>query len=223
MSKTNIRQWGFLVATAIAFGVSGWALGQASRGSGSSPAVAHDDTPAPHTLFAGGPIVALGKDGRVTLHADNESLSWVLAEIDRQAGAHVTAMNVASTDADHGTTVPAQPRFTESAARPDDALARVLRGTEPERYDTLVQSLNGGAVSAETLKTLYQTDASPRVRLLAFEYAQESTEGDPAARRTELEAAHLLPDNVIAQAAGRALETLDRQAREAASQDASQR
>ena len=31
---------------------------------------------------------------------------------------------------------------TESAARPDDVLARVLRGSEPERYDTLVQSLN---------------------------------------------------------------------------------
>jgi hypothetical protein len=223
MNKQNIPQWAFLLATAIAFGASGWALGLLSRDSRSCPAVAHDDTPAPHTLFAGGPIVALGKDGRVTLHADNESLSWVLAEIDRQAGRHVTAMEGASMDADHGTTTPAQPRATERAARPDDVLARVLRGTEPERYDTLMQSLNGGDVSAETLKTLYQTDASPRVRLLAFEYAQESTEGDPAARRTELEAAHLLPDGVIAQAAGRALETLDRQAREAASQDASRR
>ena len=220
MSKANIRQWILIAATAIACGVLGWSLGQASRGSGSPHAAVHDDAPAPHTLFASGPLVAVAKDGRVTLHVDNESLSWVLAEIDRQAGTHVAASGTAPRDADPGTTVAARPKASQSMARPDEVLARVLRGSEPERYDTLVQSLNGGAVSAETLKTLYQTDASPRVRLLAFEDAQEATEGDPAARRSELEAARLLPDPVVADAAGRLLETLDRQAREAAQQDA---
>lgn len=220
MSRTNIRQWVLMAATAIAGGVFGWGLGQASRGA-KPPAVAHDEAPAPHTLFANGPLVAVGKDGRVTLHVDHESLSWVLAEIDRQAGAHVvTTLDKAPVAADRGATVAARPDAAESAVRPDEVLARVLRGSESERYDTLLQSLNGGALSADTLKTLYQTDASPRVRLLAFEDAQEATEGDPAARRTELEAARLLPDPVVAEAAGRLLEALDRQAREAAPQDA---
>ena len=220
MSKANIRQWVLMAATAIACGLLGWSLGQASRSSGSSHAAVHDGAPAPHTLFASGPLVAVAKDGRVTLHVDNESLSWVLAEIERQAGTPVAASRTAPSDADPGATVAARPNASESAARPDEVLARVLRGSEPERYDTLVQSLNRGAVSAETLKTLYQTDASPRVRLLAFEDAQEATEGDPVARRSELEAARVLPDPVVAEAAGRLLETLDRQAREAAQQDA---
>jgi hypothetical protein len=220
MSRTNIRQWALMAATALAGGLFGWSLGQASRGA-KPPVVAHDETPAPHTLFANGPVVAVGKDGRVTLHVDHESLSWVLAEIDRQAGAHVTALDKAPVAADRASAVAERPNATESAVRPDEVLARVLRGSESERYDTLLQSLNGGALSAETLKTLYQTDASPRVRLLAFEDAQEATEGDPAARRAELEAARLLPDPVVAEAAGRLLETLDRQAREAAPQDAS--
>jgi hypothetical protein len=180
MSKANIRQWILMASTAVGFGALGWGLGQASRVSGPPPAVAHDDTPPPHTLFATGPLVAVAKDGRVTLHVDHESLSWVLAEIDRQAGAPVTAMDAAPKAAARGPAVAQQPPASEPAARPDDVLARVLRGTEPERYDALVQSLNGGAVSVDTLKTLYQTDASPRVRLLAFEDAQEATEGDPA-------------------------------------------
>lgn len=218
MSKANFRHYGFMLVAGLACGALGWSLGQSGR---SSPAkVAHDDTPAPHTLFASGPVIVVTKDGRVTLHVDNESLTWVLTEIDRQAGAKGAVKEVAAMNADHSMSAVVPPRATACDARPEDVLARVLRGSEAERYDTLVQSLNGGAVSAETLKTLYQTDASPRVRLLAFEDAQEATEGDPAARRSELEAAHLLPDPVVAAAAGRLLETLDRQAREAAQQDA---
>jgi len=224
MSRTNIRQYGIMVVAALACGALGWSLGQSSR----RPAtVAHDDKPAPHTLFASGPVIDVTKDGRVTLHVDHESLSWVLAEIDRQAGSRVATNEVAMKetapmDGDHGTTVPV-PQAAACGPRPEDVLARVLRGTEEQRYDTLVQSLNGGAMSAETLKTLYQTDASPRVRLLAFEDAQEDTVGDPAARRAELEAARLLPDPVVADAAARSLESLDRQAREDAPQDATPR
>jgi len=218
MSKTNIRHYGFMVACGLACGALGWSIGQSGRG---SPAkVAHDDTPAPHTLFSTGPVIAVTKDGRVTLHVDNESLTWVLTEIDRQAGPKGAVKEVAATNADPGTSAAVPPRATDCDARPQDVLARVLRGTETERYDTLVQSLNGGAVSAETLKTLYQTDASPRVRLLAFEDAMESTSGDPAARRAELEAARLLPDPVVAQAAAHSLEALDQQARDTAPQDA---
>ena len=218
MSKANFRHYGFMLVAGLACGALGWSLGQS--GHVSSAKVAHDDAPAPHTLFASGPVIAVTKNGRVTLHVDNESLTWVLAEIERQAGSKGAAKEAAAMDADHSASAAAAPRAIACDARPEDVLARVLRGNETERYDTLVQSLSGGAVSAETLKTLYQTDASPRVRLLAFEDSLESTAGDPAARRAELEAARLLPDPVVAQAAARSLEALDQQARDTAPQDA---
>jgi hypothetical protein len=79
-----------------------------------------------------------------------------------------------------------------------------------------VQAQNGGAVSDGMLKVLYETDASPRVRLLAFELAQEGTEGDPAARRAELEAARALPDPVVSQEAARQIEALTHEGRDGA-------
>jgi hypothetical protein len=216
MNATNIRQWVLMAVVAVACGATGWLLGQSGRGPAPIGGVVanRDGTPAPHTLFVVGPTIAVTKDGRVTLHVDNESLQWVLAEIERQAGRPVAAASDAPMDADHGAAVPT----AAIAAKPEDVEARLMRGTETERFETLLQAQNGGALTEEMLKTLYQTDASPRVRLQAFEAAQEGTEGDPAARRAELEAARLLPDAVVAQEADRRLEDMDRQAHSAAPQ-----
>jgi hypothetical protein len=216
MSKTNIRHWVFALATAGACGVIGWWFGRSTSTSPPAIAVAQAGAPAPHTLLDPGPVIVVAPDGRVTLHVDHESLQWVLAEIERQGGAHVSA----STASDAVPTAREEPHATVGAAHADDVIAHVLRGTEPERYATLVQAQNGGAVSEDVLKTLYQTDASPRVRLLAFDYAQEGTEADPAARRSELSAARLLPDPVVSQEATRLLEALDRADHAAARQAA---
>ncbi len=226
MSGTTIRQWMAVLIVGLSCGLAGWSAGRAH---GANPSAADGrsalaaDTAAPHTLFSPGPTIAVARDGRVTLHVDGESLEWVLAEIDRQAGTHVARTKDAPTDADHGAAPREAPRIAATAASREDVGARVMRGTETERFETLMQAQNGGAVSEDMLKTLYQTDASPRVRLLAFEYAQEGTEGDPAARRAELEAARLLPDAVVAQEAGRRLAAMDIQARHAAPQVATQR
>ena len=223
MSRAMFRQWMLVLVFGLACGWAGWAgarMAAAASPSGGARDASSADRPAPHTLFAAAPTVAVAPDGKVTLHVEGEPLEWVLAEIDRQAGhAAASATDRAALPRRVGTATQAE-RACNVAQSPQaqDVVARVMRGTETERYDTLVQARSGGAVSEEMLRTLYQSDASPRVRLLAFEYAQEATEGDPGARRTELEAARLLPDAVVAQEAARRLEALDAQARRAVPQ-----
>jgi len=228
MSRAMFRQGMLVLVFGLACGWAGWA-GARMAAAGAAGGRAHDASstaPAPHTLFASAPTIALAPDGKVTLHVDGEPLQWVLAEIDRQAGAAVATSPDRADHADSPRRIGAATEAACSVARApeaQDVVARVLRGTETERYDTLVQARSGGAVSEDTLRTLYQSDASPRVRLLAFEYAQEATEGDPAARRAELEAARLLPDAVVAQEAARRLEAMDAQARRAVPQVATAR
>jgi len=223
MSRTMFRQWMGVLVFGLACGWAGWA-GARMAAAASPPGRARDassaERPAPHTLFASAPTIAVAPDGKVTLHVDGEPLEWVLAEIDRQAGHAVAfvADHAESPRRISAATPTDRPCSVAQSPQAQDVVARVMRGTETERYDTLVQARSGGAVSEEMLRTLYQTDASPRVRLLAFEYAQEATEGDPGGRRTELEAARLLPDAVVAQEAARRLEALDAQARRAAPQ-----
>lgn len=225
MSRAMFRRWMLVLVFGLACGVAGWSSGRVVA-AWSQPRVqdaSAAERPAPHTLFAPAPTIAVTPDGKVTLHVDGEPLNWVLAEIDRQAG-HPVAAAMERTPAPRLSSAAMEPSCVAAhAPASQDVAARVMRGTETERYDTLVQGQNSGAVSADMLRTLYQSDASPRVRLLAFEYAQEGTEGDPAARRAELEAARLLPDAVVAQEAGRRLEALDAQARRAVPQVATAR
>lgn len=223
MSRAMFRQWMLVLVFGCACAWAGWAgarMGASASPAGRARDASSADRPAPHTLFAAAPTIAVAPDGKVTLHVEGEPLKWVLAEIDRQAG-HGVAAVADLTDAPRRIGASTQAEAACSVApspATQDIVARVMRGTETERYDTLVQARSGGAVSEEMLRTLYQSDASPRVRLLAFDYAQEATEGDPGARRAELEAARLLPDAVVAQEAGRRLEALDAQARRAVSQ-----
>jgi hypothetical protein len=225
------RQGMLVLVFGLACGWAGWA-GARMAAAGATAGRTHDASnaaPAPHSLFASAPTIAVAPDGKVTLHVDGEPLNWVLAEIDRQAGHTVASAAEHADRAEHADTPRRIGAATGAACsvaqspEAQDVVARVMRGTETERYDTLVQARSGGAVSEEMLRTLYQSDASSRVRLLAFEYAQEATEGDPGARRTELEAARLLPDAVVAQEAGRRLEAMDAQARRAVPQVATAR
>lgn len=111
---------------------------------------------------------------------------------------------------------PACPEEPASMARTDDMAGRVLRGTEGERYDTLIQAQADGGISESVVKTLFEADASPRVRLLAFELALQAHSGDPTGLRGMLEAARLLPDAVISGDARDRLEALGRTERDQA-------
>ena len=208
-----------IVLTAAACATLGWALGT-WQSADSEVATARAPEPAPKVTpvrLATGQLIAVASDGRATLHVDQQPLSWVIEEIERQSGGPLCAERKARPDAaPRAVPAPASaPRIAAVAppapSRDPDAVGTILRGAEPERYDGLLQAVGaGGGVPASVLQTLYETDGSPRVRLLAFEAALEAHAGDVGALRSALEAAQRLPDPAIAQDAGRRLEELER-------------
>ena len=217
----------WLTMIGAACGTAGWTLGQwqgersaAQRVVLAAPA---RGAPKPAARTEPGPLIAVATDGRVTLHVDQQPLQWVLEEIERQSGDRPGGRPVSTPPvpvSKPSTTVAVAPaRAAAPAPAPvpapspapgADPLGTILRGSEPQRYDGLVQAVGaGGGVPPSVLQTLYETDGSPRVRLLAFEAALEAHAGDIAALRGALEAAQRLPDAVVRQDAGRRLEELE--------------
>ena len=110
MSKTTIRQWIWTATTAVAFGATGWLLGQSGWGSAAvAKAAAHDEG----------------------VPAARASVAPALA---------VTATDAAPMDADRGL-----------VASQDDDVARLMQGSQADRFDTLQQAQKSG------------TDAVPQV------------------------------------------------------------
>lgn len=216
-----------IALTGMACATLGWALGswQSAGSDGARPDAAPQATraaaPAPARL-ASASLVAVASDGRATLHVDQQPLSWVLEEIERQSGGLPLCTDGAgraghADPAKRAAPPPAAPAPRVAAATPPaasrdpDPVGTLLRGSEPERYGALQQALGGGGgVPESVLKTLFETDGSPRVRLMAFEASLEAHAGDPAALRSALEAAQRGPDAVLVQDATRRLEELGR-------------
>jgi hypothetical protein len=98
-----------------------------------------------------------------------------------------------------------------ACAEPVDAarlLQAIERGSEPERFDGLLRARSDGVtVPEQTLRSLYETDASERVRLAAFESYLE-LRADPREVRQVLEAALYLPGAAIQREARRRLDEL---------------
>ena len=110
MSKTTIRQWIWTATTAVAFGATGWLLGQSGWSSAAvAKAAAHDEG----------------------VPAARASVAPALA---------VTAAEAAPMDADRGL-----------VASQDDDVARLMQGSQADRFDTLQQAQKSG------------TDAVPQV------------------------------------------------------------
>jgi hypothetical protein len=96
-----------------------------------------------------------------------------------------------------------------SPAQAERLLQRMRLGSEAERAQGLLQAPDLGlTVPAATLKALFETDASERVRLLAFEQYMEMASGDPAAAREALQAALYVPSAAIQREAQRRLDEL---------------
>ena len=222
----------WLAVIGTACGTAGWMLGhaQGERSAAQRVVLAAPAHPAPKPSAHSepGPLIAVASDGRVTLHVDQQPLQWVLEEIERQAGDRPggprasapavpaarasTAVAAAPGRAAAPVMAPAPaPSFGAAPAPGADPLGTLLRGSEPERYAGLQQALGGGGgMAPEGLQTLFETDGSPRVRLLAFEASLEAHAGDAAALRAALEAARRLPDAVLVEDATRRLDELDR-------------
>jgi len=83
-----------------------------------------------------------------------------------------------------------QPRSEASEREQAQLMHSINYGDENKRYEGLLLARsNSTAVPENTLKTLMETDASDRVRLLAFENYLETKSGNPLETRTALQTA----------------------------------
>lgn len=150
------------------------------------------------------PLIAVASDGNVTLRVEQQPLEWVLEQIAAQSGwADVKALARPAAAAAAGSTPrePASVPCAEPAAPRVDAaraLHAIERGSEADRLQALMQARSDGLlVDERTLKTLYETDYSERVRVAAFESYLEWRADRPGALREALEAALYVPSAAI--------------------------
>jgi hypothetical protein len=194
----------------IVSGVAGWRLKPDAAAPAAAPArhAGLSSTQACTQIPAGEPLVAVATDGNVTLRVEQRPLEWVLEEIEAQTG-HPTGIKPRTAK------VPAAALFDAACAEapaPDPArLERTLEsGVEQLRYDTLLQARGAGVeLPEERLKTLFQYDPSPRVRLQAFDAYLMSRAHDARAVRSLLEQARYIPDAALQRRAAEQLQQLD--------------
>ena len=207
----NIGSVALVVATALVSGAAGYALRQPDP---APPGVTSHGAQVVHagstsSSLRAAPLIAVASDGNVTLHVDQQPLEWVLEQIALQGG-NVKATVTVADIRPRSSTEPSCPGPT-GAARVDSAklLQEIQRGSEEQRVRGLLDARPAGVmVPAETLKTLFETDASDKVRLHAFEAYLEQLPGDNATLRRTLEAAVLVPSAVIQREAHARLDEL---------------
>lgn len=149
--------------------------------------------------------VTLFGDGTVTIAVQKRPWRWVLEEVARQQNARGPAGG-------NGAAPPAVP--SETTADPQQILQAIRSGDEKSRYEALLNARSTGTVVPDdTLKQLFEIDASDRVRLLAFENYLERKSGSAAEVRAALEAAQNVPSPAIQAEARKLLEQLGEQER----------
>lgn len=194
-------------------------LGWFVRGGATPPVASPLPTlaaPAPAGPMRDTTLIAISDDGRATLRVEQQPLDWVLEEIARQSGRAVSlpaSVAAAQTASPSSPAAPSEEHCPVAAPAPRPDTARLLqaieRGTEGDRFEGLQQAREDGLVLPEgLLKTLAETDASERVRLVAFETWLESQGDSPDTLRGALQAAALQPGTVVPGEARRRLEEL---------------
>lgn len=157
------------------------------------------------------PLIAVSSDGQVTLRVEQQPLEWVLEQIARQTGRAHPAPREAGRDPAAAATVGCA-ELPEPPRR-DDAqrlLQAIERGGEEDRYDGLLAAREEAlGLPPSLLRTIYETDGSERVRLLAFDAWAEQHADRPALLREALGAAALLPGEAVQREAQRRLDELD--------------
>jgi hypothetical protein len=207
----NARRISQILSLALASGTAGWWMrGAKPPGAPAMPAPPARQAPAPSNERTS-PLIALAGDGNITLRVEQLPLEWVLEQIAVQAGGSADDLLRAVEPVSHGASSPPSGRC--SAPVPPSAESELFRaierGDETARHDGLLQARGiGMAVPDDTLKTLFETDASDRVRLLAFESWLETRADTPEAMRSALQSALYLPSAAIQQEARRLLAQL---------------
>jgi len=198
-----------VLSLVLASGAAGWWMRGAEPPA--QPAVPPSAWRAAPSTNDGAPLIALAGDGNITLRIEQRPLDWVLEQIALQAGAAPHELLRRSEPASAPCSAPASP------APAQELLRTIERGDEAARHDGLLQARGLGLqVPDDTLKTLYETDASDRVRLLAFESWLEARADSPEAMRSALQSALYLPSAAIQQEASRLLTQLQAVERNAA-------
>lgn len=207
--------------------VSAWAgwLARAPDAEAPAAVLAADQRPAPvrtaaPQAVANAPLIAVASDGNVTLRVEQQPLQWVLDQIAMQGGGADLPVQARPAKATAGAgPSAASPALATSAptscpepARPADAasvLHALASGIEAERFAGLVRArAEGVPVGEHILKSIYETDASERVRLAAFESYLALRAGRPDALRAALEVALHVPNAALQRDAQRRLDEL---------------
>lgn len=159
-------------------------------------------------------VVRVLDDGNVTLRVEREPLEWVISEIERQGGLKwLPGGRLPQPQPTSATPHPTSDACTDMPPRDRQGEERLLRtirqGSDTDRFTGLLQARDESLPLPGTLlKTLFETDASDSVRLLAFEAYLEAEALQPAALRSALESALYVPNAGVQQEARRRLDEL---------------
>lgn len=212
-----------VAALALAGGAGWLARGAAPQATGHEPVqIRRAATPpsTPGAALPSQPLIAVASDGLVTLRVEQQPLEWVIEQIALQSGQgdlrqriqHPGAAASAPADARELASAPEAACSEAPLVAAEDArrlFAAIEHGSEAERFDGLLAAVSSSVTVPEAmLKSMFENDASERVRLVALERYLEPRSGDPAALRAALEAALYVPSAAVQQDARRRLDEL---------------
>lgn len=212
----NIQRIAGLAATAALGWLAGWQMQPSTPAAPArAPVATAGATVASQSVADATPRIIIASDGNATIHVDQQPLAWVLEQIARQSGwsdVHARATpSAASAVPASGAEAPAELVFVAEAPRDEaQVLHAIARGSETDRFDGLMAARSSGVpLTEELLKNVFESDASERVRLAAFETYLEGRTGDNAALRSALSAALYVPNPAIQREARLRLDELD--------------
>lgn len=162
------------------------------------------------------PLISVSSDGTATLRVEQQPLEWVLEEISKQSGwrdvnERAGAGRRAAAAAAPPDLAAAGCTAAVSGVRPTSTtlLQTLAQGTDDERYDSLHRArADGLSLPDDTLKRLYENDASDRVRSLAFQRFLEGRASGVDEMRGALEAGLAVPNDAVRTEARRRLDSL---------------
>jgi len=215
----NLQRLSSYAATAALGALAGWLVQppapapMPARVDGTALAAVSAPRSAGQPAAAAAPLIIVAGDGNVTLHVEQQPLAWVLEQIAAQSGLSEVARRAAAVAAAASAATEAtasEPEAVVAAAPQAEALLQsIQRGSEADRFDGLLAARGHGVpLSDELLKNLFETDASERVRLSAFESYLEGRSGSPAELRSALAAALYVPNGAIQREARQRLDEL---------------